>query len=84
MIIVSGFIEVNNKESIPGIVEALKERNVEVHDIKDEKIVFLMERDLEGLPGMEGRIRKELDSLKEIEGINNIYLAYFCLDDEGE
>lgn len=82
MIIVSGFIEVNNKESIPGIVEALKERNVEVHDVKDEKIVFLMERDFEGLPCMEGRIRKELNSLKEIEGISNVYLAYFCLDEE--
>ncbi len=81
MIIVSGFIEVDDMEAIPSIIEALKERNVEVHDIKEQKIVFLMERDIEGLPGMEGRIRKELDSLREIEGISNVYLAYFCLDD---
>lgn len=82
MIIVSGFIEVNDRKAIPSIIEALKERNVEVHDIKEEKIVFLMERDLEGMPGVEGRIRRELDSLKEIEGISNVYLAYFCYDEE--
>lgn len=84
MIIVSGFIDVNNQEAIPAIVEALKERNVEVHDIKDGKIVFLVEREIEDLTGVEGRIRKELDSLKDIDGINNVYLAYFGLDDEGE
>ncbi len=82
MIIVSGYIEVNDREAIPLIIEALKERNLEVHDIKEQKIVFLMERDLEGMPGVEGRIRRELDSLKEIEGISNVYLAYFCYDEE--
>ncbi|MFN3740201.1 MAG: hypothetical protein ACK4TF_05945 [Thermodesulfovibrionales bacterium] len=82
MIIVSGFIEVNDREAIPSIIEALKERNLEVHDVKEQKIVFLMERDLDGMPGIEGRIRREIEGLKEIDGISNVYLAYFCYDEE--
>ncbi|MCX7794745.1 MAG: chaperone NapD [Thermodesulfovibrionales bacterium] len=81
MIIVSGFIEVNNKDSIYSVIEALKKRNVEIHGVNEEKIVFLIERDFVGVGDIERRIRKELDSLKEIDGINNVYLAYFCLDD---
>ncbi len=82
MLIISGFIEVSEEELIPEIVAALKERNIEVHNIEAQRIVFLMERDSLLASGIEGRIRKELDSLKEIEGVSDVCLAYFCLDED--
>lgn len=82
MVIVSGFIEVNDREVIPEIITALRNRDIEVHEVKDERIVFVMERELSYASDIESRIRKELDSLKEIDGVNNVYLAYFCIDEE--
>lgn len=78
MIVASGFIETNEIEDVEGVVSELKTRGVEVNEIKDEKIVFLIERD------STSEIKKSLDSLKDIDGVRNVYLAYYSIDGSDE
>jgi nitrate reductase NapAB chaperone NapD len=79
MIIASGFIEVNALNDVKKVIDELKLRGVEVSNINEEKIVFLIERE------SNAEIKKELDSLKETEGVRGVYLAYYSLEgaDEG-
>ncbi len=78
MIVASGFIETNEIEDVEGVVSELKTRGVDVNEIKDEKIVFLIERD------STSEIKKSLDSLKDIDGVRNVYLAYYSIDGSDE
>lgn len=74
MIFASGFIEANDIKDVKKLVEELKLRDVEVNEIKDEKIVFLIERE------RVSEVKDILDSLKDIEGVRNVYLAYYSLE----
>ncbi len=74
MIVASGFIEANDIRDVERVVEELKARGVEVNEVKDEKIVFLVERETVS------EVKDSLDSLKEIEGVRNLYLAYYSLE----
>lgn len=74
MIVASGFIEVNDIKDVEGVVSELKVRGVEVNEVKDEKIVFLVERETVS------DVKNSLDSLKDIEGVRNVYLAYYSLE----
>ena len=74
MIVASGFIETNRIEDIDAIVSELKRKDIEVSEIKDDKIVFLIEKETSD------EVKKMLDSLKYIEGVRNVYLAYFSLE----
>ncbi len=74
MIVASGFIETNEIEDVEVVVSELKTRGVEVNEIKDEKIVFLVERETAS------EVKKSLDSLKDIDGVRNVYLAYYSLE----
>lgn len=78
MIVASGFIEANEIKDVRGVVSELKTRGVEVNEIKDEKIVFLVER--ESAP----EIKKSLDALKDIDGVRNVYLAYYSIEGSDE
>lgn len=73
--IASGFIEVNGQQDVDKVVEELKLRGVEVNETSGEKIVFLVERP------SEGEVKREIESLKDIEGVRNVYLAYFTLEE---
>ncbi len=74
MIVASGFIEANSLEDVQGIVSELNINNVEVKEIKDDRIVFLIERETAK------EVRQILDSLKFIDNVRNVYLAYFSLE----
>ncbi len=74
--IVSGFVEVINESEVDRIVESLRELRLEVHGIKDEKIVYLIERE------DPKEIERTLEMLKTIEGVKNVYLCYFTIEDE--
>jgi nitrate reductase NapAB chaperone NapD len=78
MIVASGFVETNEIEDVKGVVSELKIRGVEVNEIKDEKIVFLIERE------SASEIEKLLESLKNITGVRNVYLAYFSIEGSDE
>jgi len=74
MIVGSGFlvIDVSFREQI---LKELEARGVELHGVKDEKVVFLAE----GENAME--LKARMDSLQRIEGVQGVYLTYFSLED---
>ncbi len=74
MIVASGFIEANDMKDVEMIVDELKARGVEINEVKDEKIVFLVERETVS------DVKNSLDSLKDIDGVRNVYLAYYSLE----
>lgn len=78
MIIASGFVEANELIDVEAVVNSLRAKDVEVGDINGEKIVYLIERETSAL------VKKEIDSLKDIEGIRSVYLTYFSLDGSDE
>ncbi len=78
MIVASGFIEVNSIEDIERIKKELDSKRVEVTDINGNKIVFLIERE------MVSQIKESLESLKDVEGVQNVYLAYYSLEGADE
>lgn len=80
MIFSSGFIEADDNNRVQGIIEELEKNKLEVTGVKNEKIVFLVERETTG------EVKAALDSLKNIDGVRSVYLAYYSLDggDEGE
>ena len=75
MIVSSGFllIDVSFKDSI---LKELEARGIELHGVKQEKVVFLAE----GENAAELKVRME--SLQGIEGVQGVYLTYFSLDEE--
>jgi len=78
MVVASGFVEVNALNDVEKVVDELKLRGIEVSSINEEKIVFLIERE------SNAEIKKELDSLKETEGVRSVYLAYYSLEGADE
>lgn len=73
MIIASGFLETNEPADNGKVIWTLREQEVEV---KDEKIVFLIERETSS------EVKSVLDSLKDIEGVRNVYLAFYSIEEE--
>ena len=73
-IVGSGFLvmDVSCKDQI---LKELEARGVELHGVKDEKIVFLAE----GRNAAE--LKERMDSLQAIEGVLGVYLTYFTLED---
>lgn len=78
MIIASGFVEANEQDDVDAVVGRLRAKGVEVGDVNGEKIVYLIERETSAL------VKKEIESLKDIEGIRNVYLTYFSLEGSDE
>lgn len=74
MIVASGFVEVNGLNNVERIVSELKMRDIEINEVKEEKIVFLVERETIA------EVKGELDSLKDIAGVRNVYLAYYSME----
>lgn len=78
MIIASGFVEANEQKDVEAVIKILKAKGIEIGDINEEKIVYLIERETSDL------VKLELDSLKDIEGVRNVYLTYFSLEGSDE
>ncbi len=74
MIVASGFlvIDVQYRDAV---VEELNKRRVEVHGVKEEKIVFVADGE------NAGELKERMDHLQSIEGVQGVYLTYFTLDD---
>ncbi|CUU04729.1 periplasmic nitrate reductase chaperone NapD [Candidatus Thermokryptus mobilis] len=79
MIIASGYIVAENVEKISSITNALIERGIEVPEIKDEKLIFLIERNTEE------EITKEINGLRYVDGVVSVQISYISLPgaDEG-
>lgn len=74
MVIASGYIELNSEEMMNSVLEILKKTNVEITKAHEDRIVFLIERE------SSAETKKTLESLKDIDGVRNVYLAYFSLE----
>lgn len=74
MLVASGYIEAHDEGHVDIVVNDLKRRNIEVTDVNEEKVVFLIERDTTA--GM----KRELDTLKDVEGARGVYLTYYSLE----
>ena len=62
MLVASGYIEAHDEGHVDIVVNDLKRRNIEVTDVNEEKVVFLIERDTTA------EMKRELDTLKDVEG----------------
>ncbi|MCE5311884.1 MAG: chaperone NapD [Nitrospiraceae bacterium] len=78
MVVASGFIEVNSTDDIKAVTDELVSRQVEIDTVEDEKIVFLIERETLG------DAKSSFEQLRNIEGVRNVYLAYYSLDGADE
>jgi nitrate reductase NapAB chaperone NapD len=78
MIIASGFVEANEQKDVDAVIDRLRAKGVEVGDVNGEKIIYLIERETSAL------LKREIESLKDIEGIRNVYLTYFSLEGSDE
>ena len=74
MLIASGYIEAHDEGHVDIVVNDLKRRNIEVTDVNEEKVVFLIERDTTV------EMKRELDTLKDVEGARGVYLTYYSLE----
>ncbi len=72
MIVASGFLVIDEALK-DNILEEFKNRGVELHGVKDEKIVFLAEGE------SAGEVRARMENLQGIERVQGVYLTYFSL-----
>ncbi len=72
--IVSGFLLLTENCNINQLKENLEKNGVEVHYIKDNRVVFLIEGNVKD-------IKKKLKWMKDLDGVINVYLAYYSLED---
>ncbi len=75
MIVASGFVVINELDDMERVISELKARDMEVNEVKDDKIVFLVEKETVR------EAKALLDSIKDVEGVRGIYLAYYSLED---
>ena len=74
MIVASGYVEAKGLNNLDKVLNELRTRGIEINEINEDKIVFLFERNnIDSL-------RAELDSLRNIEYIKDVYLAYYSLE----
>jgi nitrate reductase NapAB chaperone NapD len=79
MIVASGFVQLTESGNIETIADEMRRRGIEVNDTKEDKIIFLIERETVN------ETKSELDALRGVEGVKSVNLAYFSTEgaDEG-
>ncbi|MCX8070744.1 MAG: hypothetical protein N2738_09600 [Thermodesulfovibrionales bacterium] len=75
MIFASGYIELNSTEDYNSVKERLNERQISITAYEGDRMTFLIEKEDSSV------VKKDLESMKEIEGVRSVYLAYFSLED---
>ena len=78
MIFASGVVEIAVGLNIDRIVYEMKSRGLEIDDIEGEKVLFQIERKTIG------DVKSEMNSLKGLDGINNVHITYYSLEDGNE
>lgn len=78
MVVASGYIEANQESEAGLVANILIARGIEVTETDGEKVVFLIERE------SSREVKGLLESLRDIEGVRNVYLAYFSLEEDKE
>lgn len=74
MIVASGFVEANEEQDVARVVDSLRQRGFEVSETRAEKVVYLIEGE------NAGKVRSQIDALKDLPGVRSVYLTYFSLE----
>jgi len=74
MIVASGFVEAKGLNNLNKVLNELTTRGIEINEINEEKVVFLIERN------NINSLKAELHSLRKIAYINDVYLSYYSLE----
>ncbi len=74
MVVASGYIEVNGIHNVGKIVNELKSREIGIHEIAEERIMFLMERDNVDV------IKSEIALLKNMGEVRSAHLTYYSVE----
>lgn len=75
MVFASGFIESNAIDDNEKVMRELDRKNIEANAVNGEKITFLIERNTFS------EVKKEIDTLKDIDGVRSVYLAYYSIEE---
>jgi hypothetical protein len=78
MIFASGVIEIAGSRSVDILVGELKSRGLEIDDIEEEKVSFQIGRNTMAA------VNSEMNSLKGLDGIKNVHITYYSLEDGNE
>ncbi len=78
MVIASGFIEANDSTDVENVIAELKMRNIEVNEVNNAKIIFLIERETIA------QIKNDFEPLKDLNGVRNVHLAYYSVEGADE
>ncbi|MBI5098728.1 MAG: hypothetical protein HZB30_05765 [Nitrospirae bacterium] len=78
MVVASGFIEVNGLNDVEKVVNELKMRSIEVNEVNNEKVVFLIERETMA------KIKNDMELIKDINEVENVYLTYYSIEGADE
>ncbi len=78
MIVASGFVELDVLVNMENAVKELKNRGLEVSEIEEDKIFFIIRGDTLDL------VKAEIESLKDINAVKNVHLSYYSLEDAEE
>ena len=74
MIVASGFVEAKGSINLKKVLEELRTRGIEINEVNQDKVDFLIEKD------NINSLRAEIDSLRNIEYIKDVYLTYYSLE----
>jgi nitrate reductase NapAB chaperone NapD len=77
MVIASGFVEADGPEDVAQVAEEMQRRAVEVHQRQGRTLIFLLE-----CPTV-AEAKAQVEALKDIRGVAQVYLAYYSLEDAG-
>ncbi|RJQ50394.1 MAG: hypothetical protein C4526_12065 [Nitrospiraceae bacterium] len=74
MVVASGFIEVTESGEVERVSGELRMRDIEVNEINNEKIVFIIERETMA------EVKDDFEPLRDIKGVKNVHLAYYSIE----
>jgi len=74
MVVAGGYVEVNGIHNVGKIVNELKNREIGIHEIAEERIMFLMERENVDV------IKSEIALLKNMGEVRNAHLTYYSVE----
>lgn len=74
MVVGSGYLDVNGIHNVGKIVSELKRREIGINDIKEERIMFNIERETIDA------IKNEIASMGVLDDVKNVRLTYYSVE----
>ncbi|HIJ59946.1 MAG TPA: hypothetical protein HPP56_04960 [Nitrospirae bacterium] len=74
MIFASGYVELDSVDNHEIVKKELEFRGITVTAFEGDRMTFLIEKETSS------EVKVDIESIKNITGIRNVYLAYFSLE----